>query len=224
MINIIFVEPESSGNIGSLTRAMKNFSLKNLILVNPCEINQETRKMAMSSWDLVENARKVNSFEKAIEGMDFIISTTAKISSDYNGVKTAYSPKEILEQLKQVEGNIAIVFGRESSGLTQEELEKCDISLFIPANLESPTLNISHAAAIVFYELFSNKDSKVRKANLKEKQALIKTVDKLIENSSVKDVDGTKRIFANVINRSLIAGKESHCLMGFFTKLQNKKH
>jgi len=223
MIHIIFVEPESSGNIGSLARTMKNFSLNNLILVNPCEINQETRKMSMRSWDLVENSRKVDSFEKAIEGMDFIVSTTAKTSSDYDGVKTAYSPKEILEQLKQVDGNIAIVFGRESSGLTQQELEKCNINLFIPANPEYPTLNITHAAAIVFYELFSNKKSKVRKADLKEKEALIKTVNELIENSSVKDIEGTKRIFANVVNRSLIAGKESHCLMGFFTKLQNKK-
>ena len=225
MIHVIFVEPESSGNIGSLARAMKNFSLKNLILVNPqCEVkNQESKKMSMHAWDLIENARIIKNFQTAVKEMDFIIGTTAKTKKEYDSVKTAYSPKEVLSKIKEVEGEIAIVLGRESRGLTDEELKKCDINVFIPTNPEYPTLNITHAAVILFYELFSSKKSTTRKANLKQKQALLKVINELIEETNLKDKENTKQILKNIINRSLIAGKESQATIGFFKKLIQKK-
>ena len=225
MIHVIFVEPESSGNIGSIARAMKNFSLKNLILVNPqCEVeNQDSRKMSMHAWDIIENARVVNSFEKAIDGMDFVIGTTAKTRKGYDEIKTAYSPREVVPKLKQVAGNTAIVFGRESRGLTDEELKKCDINLFIPTNPDYSTMNITHAAAVIFYELFASKESTVRKADLKQKEELLKAASQAIDSVELKDKEKTKRIFSNVINRALISGKESQTLTGFFKKLIQMK-
>jgi len=220
VFHVIFVEPESSGNIGSLTRVMKNFNLKNLILINPkCEVeSQESRKMSMHAWDIIKNARVVKDFKTAVKGIDFVIGTSAKTKKEYDAIKTAYSPREILPKLKEVKGEIAIVLGRESRGLTDEELKQCDVNLFIPTNPEYPTMNITHAAAVLFYELFSAKESKTRKANLKQKQALIKTAEQLIEKTDFKNKKEAKQVMKNVINRALVSGKEAQTLIGVLKK------
>ena len=149
MISIIFVEPEGSGNIGSLARVMKNFGFDKLVLVKPPELdNNETRMMAMHAYDLIEKARIFPTFKDAIKDFDHVIGTTACLCRHKNIAPL----KSFLK--KPIPDNAAIVFGRESTGLTNEEKELCEQLITIPANKKYSTLNVTHAAAIVLYELF----------------------------------------------------------------------
>lgn len=221
MYSIVFVEPESSGNIGSLARAMKNFGLNKLILVNPkCKIDGETKKFAKHAFEIVEKARILSDLS-FLKEYDFVIGTTGKILSDYDKNRTYITPKELAKQVKA--GKLALVFGRESIGLTNKELSLCDIVIHIPTNKEYPILNISHAAAILFYELFYDSESEVRKADKKEKDALFKYFEEILNDlDDIRDKKAISKIFKNVVNRSMIVGEEAHTLAGVFRKIKKK--
>jgi tRNA/rRNA methyltransferase len=220
MYTVIFVEPESSGNIGALARVMKNFGLSKLILVNPkCEINQETRARAKHAFEIIEKARTVKSIP---DEFDFLIGTTGKTTLAYNETRSAIAPDTLAEQMT-TRGKIAIIFGREGRGLTNEELELCDIVVNIPADKRYPILNITHAAAIVFYELFSKEKKSVREARKKEKEVLFDYFDEITGGlDGLRDKKKISKIFRNVINRSLIAGKEAHTIAGAFNEMKKK--
>jgi len=224
MYSVVFVEPESSGNIGALARVMKNFGLRDLVLVNPkCSINEETRKKAKHAFDIVEKARIVNDFKLLTESFDFVIGTTGKTTKDYDAVRAAITPKEFAGQLK-TKGKIAFVFGREGIGLKNEELSLCDVVLTIPCSKEYPVLNISHAAAIIFYELFSEKKEFTRKADKKEKEILFKQFGEIVCGlNHIREKEIVKKVFKNIINRALIAGREAHTLAGVFSEILKKK-
>jgi TrmH family RNA methyltransferase len=221
MYTVVFVEPESSGNIGSLARVMKNFGLRELVLVNPkCKTDQETKSRAKHAFDIIERARIVKDFGKIGE-FDFVIGTTGKITPDYDEVRCAISPKELAEQVK-TKAKIALVFGREGIGLKNEELSLCDIVVHIPTDYKYPVLNVSHAAAIVFYELFSTKKELVRKADKREKEVLFDYFDEIVDSlAGIRDKKKVAKVFRNVVNRSLIAGKEAHTLAGVLKELKD---
>jgi len=127
--------------------------------------------------------------------------------------------------MKDVKGEIAIVFGREDIGMLNEELGLCDLVITIAASREYPVLNISHAAGIVFYELFRENEKKSerrerlkRVAKREEKEALLERLSLLLETIKYpkfkKEV--ALRIFKRVIARSGISGREAHTLAGIF--------
>ena len=134
----------------------------------------------MHAWDIVQNAKTINSFEEATSGFDELIATTAKQSTDKNTTRAYLTPRELAES--QANGNYALVFGRESRGLTSEELRKCDIVVHIEGS-DYPVLNISHAAAIIFYELFSSKSS-TKKKTASTKKAKAKSKTKTVKSAS----------------------------------------
>ncbi len=221
MYTVVFVEPESSGNIGALARVMRNFGLKELILVNPkCEIDKEAKARAKHAFDIIEKARIVKDFSK-IGSFDFVIGTTGKITPDYNEVRCSITPRELAGQNKI--GNIAIVLGREGTGLTNDELALCDIIVHIPTDSRYPIMNITHAAAIIFYELFSADKEVGEKANAREKKVLLDYFDGIVGNLPViRDKKKVGKIFRNIINRSMIAGKEAHTLAGVLGEIKKK--
>ena len=220
MYTVVFVEPESAGNIGALARVMKNFGLKELVLVNPkCEIDKEARARAKHAFDIVERARIVKDFGK-IGNFDFVIGTTGKIMPNYNEVRCAITPRELAGQAK---GKIAIVLGREGIGLTNDELALCDIVVHIPTDSRYPVMNITHAAAIVFYELFSANKEVGEKASKREKEVLLDYFDRILNGlPAIRDKKKVGKIFRNVINRSMIAGKEAHTLAGVLNEIKKK--
>ncbi len=222
MYTVVFVEPESSGNIGALARVMKNFGLKELVLVNPkCEIDKEAKARAKHAFDIIEKARIVKDFGK-IGDFDFIIGTTGKITPDYNEVRCSITPRELAGQAK-VKGRMAIVLGREGTGLTNDELALCDIIVHIPTDSRYPIMNITHAAAIVFYELFSAGRETGEKASAREKEVLLDYFDGILDNlPAIRDKKKVGKIFRNIVNRSMIAGKEAHTLAGVLGEIKKK--
>ncbi|MEW5760848.1 MAG: RNA methyltransferase [Candidatus Thermoplasmatota archaeon] len=224
-IAIVLVEPKYAGNIGGVARAMKNFGLKELILVNPCKINSDAYKMAMKGKDILDNARIEKKVEEVIKNFDYVVGTSdVSTDSEKYYLRQALSPSKFANWLKKVEGRICILFGREDYGLFNEELERCDILLTIPGNKEYPVMNISHAAVVIFYELYKEcaNSYPLHRKKLKkiEKNKLLDTfglfLDKINYPSHKKK--GTRIMFRRILGRAGISNWEFHRLMGVFSK------
>src|SRR5512136_741312 len=135
---------------------MKNFGIDDLVLVRPCAVGEEATKRAMHGIDILKGARTVYSEDDALKDVDFVAATSGiDTISEKKFPRISMTPKAFAEKVKEVEGRIALLFGREDFGLDNELIKKSDFLITIPANPKYSILNISHAASIVFYELFA---------------------------------------------------------------------
>ncbi|MBS9434517.1 tRNA (cytosine(32)/uridine(32)-2'-O)-methyltransferase TrmJ [Photorhabdus luminescens] len=152
-IRIILVETSHTGNMGSTARAMKTMGLTNLYLVNPL-VQPDSHAIALSAGasDVIGNATMVDSLDKALAGCGLVIGTSARSRTlSWPMVE----PRECGERSVQEaeHASVAIVFGRERVGLTNEELQKCHYHLNIPTNPDYGSLNLAMAVQLVSYEI-----------------------------------------------------------------------
>ncbi|MCW7762937.1 tRNA (cytosine(32)/uridine(32)-2'-O)-methyltransferase TrmJ [Photorhabdus luminescens] len=152
-IRIILVETSHTGNMGSTARAMKTMGLTNLYLVNPL-VQPDSHAIALSAGasDVIGNATVVDSLDKALASCGLVIGTSARSRTlSWPMVE----PRECGERSVQeaAHASVAIVFGRERVGLTNEELQKCHYHLNIPTNPEYGSLNLAMAVQLVSYEI-----------------------------------------------------------------------
>ena len=151
-IRIVLVHTSHPGNIGAAARAMKNMGLDKLTLVQPKQHpSLEAYSRAAGADDVLANAVVVDSLAEAIADCVWVAGTSARSRT----VKwQVFEPRECATQCLQhsSEGEVAIVFGRESSGLTNEELEQCHALVHIPANPDYSSLNVAAAVQILSYE------------------------------------------------------------------------
>ena len=227
LIRVILLEPEKSGNIGSVARSMRNFDLDDLWIVSPkTRINGEARAFAMRGLPILESAKIVTSFDQAIKDVDAVAGTSSVAArSSSNLSRVAITPKQLAERTSTSKGTLGIVFGRESSGLNNQEVEACDFMVTIPASPEYKVLNIAVAASILFYELFHRKAANQSgRASQPAKKRLLLQFDHL---AAVSDLQPHKRrlaqrAFRNVISRSFISSREASLLVGIFRKASAK--
>lgn len=226
MISVVFVEAESPGNIGFLARAMKNFGLKRLVLINPCSFSDETYFQAMHAQDIIDNHVHYSSLDEYLEKeqIDFLIGTTGVAGGSYNIPRIALTPRRLGESMN-TNSNMALMFGREGDGLTNEELRICDVVVTIPTHESYPIMNITHAAAIIFYEIFQMEKKypveRLEEASFQEKEFLIKDMDEII---SRLDYPPHKRknaslVFKRIIGRAFLSGREAHTLRGTLQRI-----
>ena len=149
-IRIVLIETSHSGNIGSAARAMKTMGLTQLCLVSPKSVDEQSYALSAGAEDIVKNARIVDSFDAAVDDCSLVIGTSARLRHLQS---TLIEPRECADKVVAHEGKIAIVFGRERIGLTNEELLKCHYHLNIPANPNYSSLNLAMAVQLVSYEL-----------------------------------------------------------------------
>lgn len=153
-IAIVLVEPSHPGNIGAVARAMKTMGLSDLVLVNPRKFpHYEASKRAAGADSVLTNARVYEDLSDAIADRQFILGTSVR---DREVSWPTRTPNEMAEHVlaaDQTEAKCAILFGRENSGLTNQELERCDYQIRIPANDEYSSLNLASAVQIIAYEL-----------------------------------------------------------------------
>ena len=213
------VEPLNDGNVGAIARSMKNFGLQELVLVRPCGIGEEATKRAMHGMDVLKGARTVFTDDEAFEGVDFIATTSGvETSNEKHFSRVSMTPREFSEKVKDSKAKIAIVFGREDFGLDKELIKRSDFLVTIPANPAYSILNISHAAAIVFYELFASGAAKgsSRKARELEKKKLYEYFAMLLDAIDYPPHKKAKTtvMFKRMIGRSVPTTWEFHTLMG----------
>src|SRR5439155_23536632 len=152
---IVLVEAKNEGNVGAVARAMKNFDASDLVLVNPCPLGIEARQRAMHGVDILESARVFPDLASALKDADLIVGTSGiDTESEKRFPRIAIGPRDLAIKVHDVQGTIALLFGREDFGLLDEELRQCDLLVKVPASTGYPILNLSHAATILLYELF----------------------------------------------------------------------
>ena len=223
-IYIVFVECETPGNVGFLARTMANFGLKNLVLINPTKLTNEAYYQATHGKYIVENAKIYPTLDEFYQSqrIDFKVASTGTVGGSYNLARIPIKPEELGKSIN-VENKIAILFGREGDGLSNKEIGDCDICVSIPTDPTYPIMNISHAAAIIFYELFKNKHE-FGVEGLSESSSLQKDMDSLIDSLDIpehKKKNG-KKTFNNIISRAFITGREAHTMKGILRRLNNK--
>ncbi|MBK1887682.1 MULTISPECIES: tRNA (cytosine(32)/uridine(32)-2'-O)-methyltransferase TrmJ [unclassified Marinobacter] len=152
-IRIVLVETSHSGNIGAVARAMKNMGLANLWLVNPNSFPDEASyARAAGASDILDRAQVVPTLDKALEDCIVVMGTSARGRKIPWPVLPPPEAAEIAAE-KSLSGPVAMVFGRENHGLSNDELHLCHYHIHIPTNPDYSSLNLSMAVQIMCYEL-----------------------------------------------------------------------
>jgi len=153
-IRFVLVEPGHPGNIGATARAMKTMGLGQLYLVSPRRYpDPQAEWRAAGALDLLDNAVVVDDLSEAIAECDLVIGTSTRSRSIPWPVHTASEIGKLVIEDTQSR-NIAVLFGREASGLSNDELQRCNMHLQIPTHPDYSSLNLSMAVQIVAYELY----------------------------------------------------------------------
>ncbi|UCF63523.1 MAG: RNA methyltransferase [bacterium] len=209
-IYFVLVEPQTPGNIGASARALKTMGFKNLVLVNPGNFNTpEARWMAHASEDILENAVVCSTLEEAVHDKHFVAAATQRERSFH---LPFYSPSQLNEKIIPIspEHQIALVFGREASGLTNEELALCHAVTTIPAHTRHPSLNLAQAVMVYAYELFNSAYADLKKYHWKlakheDLQALYKRMRESLERVGFEPIDSWENFtlrFSRLLGRA----------------------
>ena len=152
-IRIVLVNTSHPGNIGAAARAMKNMGLTKLVLVDPKDHpSYEAYSRASGADDVLGDATVVSTLSEALKGCSWVMGTSARERTvEWPMMEPRECAKKSVEQSES--GEVAIVFGRERTGLTNEELELCHALVCIPTNPEYSSLNVAAAVQVLCYEL-----------------------------------------------------------------------
>ncbi|MCL4381546.1 RNA methyltransferase [Candidatus Marsarchaeota archaeon] len=215
-IDIVVVEPIYQINIGYIARIGKNFGVDSIKLVNPkCKYNGKNAiKYSKHGVDLLNRARVYKTFDSAIKD-SFAIGTTSIPHKANTSLYNIYTLEESAKLVKDNKiKNISIVLGRESTGLTKEEIGKCPANTFIKSNSNYNVLNISHALAIILYE-FTKEDYSENKhlASSDEIKGITKLFKKmLVEKKNIRDKKKVSDAFEHILKRANATKKEVNAL------------
>jgi TrmH family RNA methyltransferase len=226
MDKCILVEPEIEGNLGFLARTMANFSIDELILVDPdFQIGKEARNRAMHAQDILDNVKIYDTFDAALTEVDTAVGTTG-IDSSRNALRNSITPEQMATRRAEVEGDVGIVLGRESKGLSNDELERCDLVVTIPTSEDYPVMNITHAAAVVFYELFKHTEAEEKeRLSGRDQKETLENIFKAMMNRLHYSEDyreRTQTCLENLIGRSFLYEQEANTLIGFFKQVNEE--
>ena len=223
----VLVEPAVPENIGAAARSLKTMGFKNLRLVNPANhLADEARWLAHGSNDILESAVVFQSLEGCLKDVDFTIGTTAKrrsVKADY------YSPEQALELVLKKDNtikNLAIVFGREESGLTNEELRLCDVVSSIPIDNPYPSINLAQSVMIYAYVFCSLKLTNAKidsdeEAKSNRAYSEIKTI--AVDIFKELELDRNENLFHRMLERIASASADDLRLMLSFAKKYKQK-
>ena len=219
---IVLVEPKTPGNVGAVARAMDNFGLEDMVLVNPCELNDEAYQRATHGGKILDNARIHSSMAEAVKNF-FVVGTTgyvAKKEKTYHRMNK--TPRELKEDLEHGDIDLAIVFGREDIGLLNEELNLCDTAVTIPTNPKSPVMNISHSVAVILYELYSENRGmdNFKRASSKDISRMMDEFTHLLlsQNYPPHRIEHTTTMFKRLLGRASPTAWDYSTLMGIFKR------
>ena len=152
-IRIVLVNTTHPGNIGGVARAMKNMGLSRLYLVAPLKFPHEQAVWrAASAADVLDSAVVTASVEEAVADCQFVVGTSAR---ERRIPWPLLDPRQCAQRIDAVSGQeqVAVIFGREDRGLTNEELQLCNLHLNIPTSDAYSSLNLAMAVQIICYEL-----------------------------------------------------------------------
>jgi len=228
-LRIVLVEPQHPGNVGAVARAMANFGINDLAIVNGCEITDEGYARSKSGRPVLENLKRFKTMGEALADCDIAIATSGiKPKGDKRWFRAPENIKKINKIIENRE-NPALVFGRENYGLYKEELALCETTITIPTNPDYPILNLSHAVSIVLYEInrkIKVKGPKRRKpVSQEEFERLVERIMNMLEDSSYpkRKLARSKTTLRRLISRGNPDEGEYENLMGIFKAIKEGK-
>jgi len=222
-IDIVLVEPLYEGNIGFASRVMKNFGFHNMVLVNPPKITMEAQARASHAKDVLENA-ELMSFDDVIKRSDIVVATTGGLAKSVSNPTRMpyYSPSELREIIKDVDGRVSILFGRENWGLNNDEIARSDIICTIPTSDEYPIMNISHAVGVVCYELAHLPRGEYLVANKQEMDALYDHIDRFLDavEHPMEKREATMLLAKRIFGRTRLTVREASTFHGILRRAE----
>lgn len=227
-VTVVLVRPKFQGNIGSVARAMANFSLDELVIVGDVELEDDAYRYSKHARPILENVRRTETLEEVLAEADLSAATSGIVNvSDKKRERNPLSPKELGERLNGYEGTVALVFGPEDDGLSREEITACDLVVTVPTDPDYPVMNLSHSAATVFYELYcagGRVAKRTRKATSDEKELLFLKFRHLLEVTGYPEhkMEKTMTLFRRTMGRAVPSKWEFHTLMGVFDRAINR--
>ena len=231
-IRIVLVNPSHAGNIGAVARAMKTMELKDLYLINPKDFpNVNATAMAAGADDILAHATVTNSLLEALHNTQIVFGTSARLRALQLPPLDPKKAANIISS-KAKTNNIAILFGRENNGLSNEELEMCNYHIYIPTNPNFSSLNIAAAVQLIVYEI---KMARKVSANIDTRQTELADTDGIqsfyqhlqqtLLAINFLYPDNQKSIMAKLkrlFNRTQLEKSEISILRGILTAIENK--
>jgi tRNA/rRNA methyltransferase len=224
-MRVILVRSQEPGNIGSAARVMKNFGLSDLWLVDPqCEIKNEAFWMATHAVDLVENAKIVATTFEAVADRVLVLGTTARVRASESF--PIYTPREAAEGCSR-EG-LALMFGNEKYGLSNEDLEYCHAYIRIPTS-KFASLNLAQAVNLIGYEFFvtHDKDEKPKGlSTLATREDLERVYDSFLDSMRYilyadEEKDHlTQHMYRRIFDRARLTRREVDALHGLCRQIK----
>jgi len=151
---LILVAPARAENVGAAARAMKTMGFSELRIVDSqAHLDPAAKRVAHGAGEILENATQWGSLSAALADIDFSIATTARARAKFRYYATPQQVQTVLEEKQQWVNSAALVFGREDSGLTNEELAQVDLLTGIPMAADYPSLNLGQAVMVYCYQL-----------------------------------------------------------------------
>lgn len=230
-IAIILVEPREPGNIGATARAMANMGLSRLVLVRPPEhLVPDAFKMALAARPILESAVVVDEIAAALSGFGFVAGTTRRTGAGRRGRVT---PRQLAAEVPAlaVANDVAILFGREDSGLTNAELQYCQRLVTIPTSEGFGSLNLAQSVLAVAYEIFlvaaatgpGVPGRQARRAPTADLEGLYAQMEQvLLEIGYLDPVNPAHmmRVFRRLLGRSGPDAREVRALRGIFRQVE----
>ena len=232
-ISFILHKPQLSENIGACARAIKNFSFKKLILINPKPIfpNDKIFATSVGAKNIINQSKVYENVEKALKDIDIVIATSARFRNK--------NIKHInLDDLKKIDfkKKVGFLFGSEASGLSNEEVSYANYTLQIPTNPEFKSLNLSHSLIIIAQVVSSiikmrikpfQKSKKVKSASKKEIQSMINLCLSNLEDINFFKPKEKKPVMLqnlrNIFYKMELSDKETRILSSVFASLGKKR-
>lgn len=230
VIAVAFIEPHYEINVGYVARVMKNFGFEQMYITNPRFNEEEAARFSTHGKDILASAKTVT-LEKLRKTFDVLVGTTALSAySRLNVLRDSINAVQLSEIIKETESekDFCLVIGRETSGLNNKELEICDLVVAIDTKSEYKTMNISHALAILLYEISKIRPEIALKKNKRNKELATRQEMDLLVNyiNQVADRFGYDKhkqpMLNSAIQRLLARGiptsKEIMLLISLFRK------
>jgi len=232
-IRVVLVCPEYDINVGSVCRCLANFGISSLYIVKPsCPLGFEAKKFAKHALPILAGAKICQSIEEACRGCSHIVGTTGVARRHKKTIRHITGLCEFAG--KDFKGRVAILFGREGIGLTQQEIDMCSLLVKIETHHSYPIMNLSHAVAVVLYALSIKSMQKIKspkhyhtpsatKKNLPSKAQLVSLVGFFSQitdsySKSLRNPHKIKMAFKSMVASSGISKLEADSMLGIFRK------
>ena len=232
-IKVVLVGTTHPGNIGATARAMKNMGIVNMALVEPKEFPSDIATYrSKAAKDVLENAEVFDTLKMAISDCELVIGTSAR---ERKVPWPILNPKDASQEVSRgsLNNKVAVVFGREDRGLTNEELGLCNLHVHIPTDPEYSSLNLSQAVQIMVYEIRSailenegtDGNWDVEFADNDQTERLISHMDELMQEVDFYEIDNPRKLLLRVrrfFKRSRLDVMEVNIFRGLFAAIQKK--